>query len=109
VSAGNIKDLSVGALLPVSSEPVFIARDSGGVYSLTSTCSHQGCDVSAQGAGDTAVLVCPCHRSQFDRNGAVRQGPANAPLVHFAVEIGASGNITIHGGTQVGADVRVNP
>jgi len=108
VSAGNIKNLPAGALVQVSSEPVFIGRDQGGVYALTSTCTHQGCDVSVQGSGDSAVLFCPCHRSQFDRNGAVQQGPANAPLAHFAVEIDASGNITIHGGTQVSATVRVS-
>jgi cytochrome b6-f complex iron-sulfur subunit len=108
VSAGNIKDLAEGDVRPVSSEPVFIARDQGGVYALTSTCTHQGCDVTVQGSGVSAVLICPCHRSQFDRNGAVQRGPANAPLVHFAVEIDPAGNITIHGGTQVGADTRVS-
>jgi Rieske Fe-S protein len=108
VSAGNVKNLPVGALLPLSnSEPVFIGRDQNGVYALTSTCTHQGCDVSVQGSGDSVVLFCPCHRSQFDRNGAVLQGPANAPLAHFAVEIDAMGNITIHGGTQVDASTRV--
>jgi Rieske Fe-S protein len=108
VSAGNVKNLPVGALLPVSSEPVFIGRDQNGVYALTSTCTHQGCDVSVQGSGDSAVLFCPCHRSEFDRNGAVLQGPANSPLAHFAVEIDAMGNITIHGGTQVDAATRVH-
>jgi len=108
VSAGNIAKLPVGALVQVSSEPVFIGRDQGGVYALTSTCTHQACDVSVRGSGDAAVLICPCHNSQFDRNGAVQRGPANAPLVHFAVEIDGMGNITIHGGTQVSAATRVS-
>ena len=108
VSAGNLKNLPVGALVPVNFEPVYLGRDQDGVYALTSTCSHQGCDIAVQGSGDSAIFVCPCHNSKFDRNGAVRQGPANAPLVHFAVEIDGNGDITIHGGTQVAAATRVS-
>jgi Rieske Fe-S protein len=54
-------------------------------------------------------INCPCHGSQFDRNGAVIRGPAARPLVHFAVQIDAAGNIVIHTNTQVGATVRVVP
>src|SRR5450432_2390287 len=77
VSAGNIKNLPMGALVQVGSEPVLIGHDQDGIYALTSTCTHQGCDVSVQGSGNSVVLFCPCHHSQFDRNGAVQQGPAN--------------------------------
>ncbi len=107
VSAGNVKDLPVGTLQQVASEPVFIARDAGGLYALTSTCTHAGCDVEAQGSSTSVALFCPCHGSQFDRNGAVTHGPARSPLAHFAVEVDSAGNVTIHGGTQVDAPVRV--
>lgn len=106
VSAGNVKDVAVGALSLVGSEPVMLGRDSGGLYAMTNTCTHQGCDVEPFGSGASATVRCPCHGSQFDRNGAVTHGPASSPLVHFAVSVDASGNITIHGGSQVGADVR---
>jgi cytochrome b6-f complex iron-sulfur subunit len=76
---------------------------------LTVTCTHQGCDVDAVGSGDSATLDCPCHGSRFDRNGSVVRGPAQSPLVHFAVEVDSSGNITVHGGTTVDASVRVAP
>jgi len=107
VSAGNVKDLPVGALQPIPSTPAFIARDAAGLYALTSTCTHAGCDVTVQPSGNTVVFFCPCHGSQFDRNGAVMAGPARSPLVHFAVELDAMGNVTVHGGIQVGAAVRV--
>jgi cytochrome b6-f complex iron-sulfur subunit len=87
--------------------PAFIARDAGGLYALTATCTHQGCGLTAQGSGPTASLGCHCHGSTFDRNGAVTGGPAPTPLAHFAVEIDASGNVTVHGGTQVDAATRV--
>ena len=90
----------------MGSNPVFVGRDAGGLYAVTSTCTHQGCDVRAEGSGDSALLMCPCHGSTFDRNGNVTRGPANKALAHFAVEIDASGNVTVHGGTQVGAATR---
>ena len=105
-SAGNVKDIAVGSLAVVGSEPVMIGRDSGGLYAMTITCTHQGCDVEPSGSGSSVRVRCPCHGSEFDRNGAVTHGPASAPLAHFAVEIDASGNVTVHGDKQVAADVR---
>jgi Rieske Fe-S protein len=107
VSAGNIKDIPVGALQAIPMAPAFIARDAGGLYALTATCTHRGCGVTAQGSGATASLFCPCHGSSFDRNGAVTGGPAPAPLAHFAVEVDMMGNVTVHGGIQVDAATRV--
>ena len=107
VSAGNVKDVPVGALQMVGGEPVILGRDSSGLYAVTVTCTHQGCDVAPSGSGTSATIRCPCHGSEFDRNGAVIHGPAGSPLAHFAVEVNAAGDITIHGGTQVEAGVRV--
>jgi Rieske Fe-S protein len=107
VSAGNVADVPVGTLRRIDGQPAVIARDAQGLYAMTITCTHQGCDVDARGMGDSAELDCPCHGSRFDRNGAVIRGPAGSPLVHFAVELGTNGDITVHGGTQVGAGVRV--
>ncbi len=106
VGAGNVKDVTAGTLQPVGSEPVLLGRDSGGLYAMTISCTHQGCDVEPSGSGASLTVYCPCHGSQFDRNGGVLRGPANAPLVHFAVSVDGSGNITIHGGTQVDASTR---
>jgi nitrite reductase/ring-hydroxylating ferredoxin subunit len=106
VSAGSVKNVAVGALALVGSEPVVLGRDAAGLYAMTVTCTHQGCEVEPVGTGTSATLSCPCHGSRFDRNGGVVRGPASSPLVHFAVDVDASGNITIHGGTQVGASVR---
>jgi len=92
-------------LTQVGTMPVFLGRDSGGFYALTSTCTHAGCTVGTEVSGSTAYLLCPCHGSLYDRNGAVVHGPAEAPLVHFAVEVD-SGNVIIHGGTQVDAATR---
>jgi Rieske Fe-S protein len=107
VSAGNVSDISIGTLRRIDGEPAVIARDARGLYAMTITCTHQGCDLEAVGTGNTARLDCPCHGSRFDQNGSVINGPAEAPLAHFAVELDSNGNIVVHGGTRVDAAVRV--
>ena len=106
ISGGNVADLPVGALKAITGAPAAVGRDAQGVYSLTRTCTHAGCSVSVVGSSTNPSFRCPCHGSQFDRNGAVTNGPASDPLVHFAVDIDAAGNITVHGGQQVPASTR---
>jgi Rieske Fe-S protein len=100
--AGNVSATSVGTLVVVPNAPCILGRDQDGLYAMTNTCPHQGCDVSPAGG----ALSCPCHGSRFNANGAVLAGPASSPLVHFAVSLDAAGNVTVHGQTRVGADVR---
>lgn len=107
VPAGKASDLAVGQVRVVSGQPVFIARDAGGLYAMSTTCTHQGCDLGTQGTIGSGHITCGCHGSQFDTNGGVLRGPASDPLVHFAVTVDAQGAITIHGGQQVSAATRV--
>jgi cytochrome b6-f complex iron-sulfur subunit len=107
VSAGAVSGLPVGSLRPVGSEPVCIGRDGNGVYAMTLTCTHQGCDMGATGTVSPQGIQCGCHGSEFDANGNVVRGPANAPLQHFAVSVDPAGDLTIHGGTEVDASVRL--
>src|SRR6185369_17499197 len=95
IPAGNVSAVPVGTIRRIDGQPAVIARDAQGLYAMTTTCTHLGCDVQSVGFGDTATLDCPCHGSRFDRNGGVIRGPAEAPLTHFAVELDASGNITV--------------
>lgn len=104
VNAQNVSDLAVGTLRAVPSAPAIIARDALGIYAMTSTCTHEGCDVAPASGGS---LFCPCHGSSFDANGNRTAGPAQSPLVHFAVDVDPAGNLTIHGGVQVDATTRV--
>jgi cytochrome b6-f complex iron-sulfur subunit len=53
-----------------------LARPDGQHTVLSTVCTHRGCAVEARGE----QLVCPCHGSTYDRNGAVLRGPAEQPL-----------------------------
>lgn len=103
VPAGSVSDTTVDSLSLVSGAPAVLGRDKNGLYAMTNTCTHQGCPVSPA-AGLT--LYCSCHGSRFDKNGGVTSGPADAPLVHYAVSVDAAGNITVHGTMQVASSVR---
>jgi Rieske Fe-S protein len=105
LAAGNVSALAVQALRVVG-QNVGIGRDANGVYALTLVCTHQGCGVTPSPTNNPTQLVCPCHGSRFDRNGAVTNGPATRPLAHFAVDIDAGGNIVIHTRMTVAATTR---
>lgn len=107
ISAGNVSSLSVGTLRAISGQPACIGRDANGVYAMTLTCTHQGCDMGSRGSVSSAGITCNCHGSRFDANGGVTSGPASDPLQHFAVSVGSSGDLTVHGGTPVGASTRL--
>jgi Rieske Fe-S protein len=91
------QDFAQGALAPLSSVPVggslkvgnvVIGRPSSSrVVGHSSVCTHQGCQVGAGGG----TLECPCHGSAFDAfTGAVKKGPASAPLPGVALVIKGS-------------------
>lgn len=107
VQAGTVSDLAVGSLVVVGTEPVCIGRDAAGVYAMTLTCTHAGCDMGQRGTVSAQGLFCGCHGSEFDADGNVTRGPATQPLDHFAVTADASGNLTIHGDQIVGATERL--
>jgi Rieske Fe-S protein len=108
VAAGNVSDLPVGTLRAVEGAPVYIGRDAHGLYAMTTTCPHAGCDMSTDGSVSANGVVCDCHGSRFDANGAVVRGPATTPLVHFAVTVDGTGIVTIEGRAQVSAGVRTS-
>jgi cytochrome b6-f complex iron-sulfur subunit len=107
IAAGNVSALPVGSLKVVPGSPLAIGRDAQGVYAMTLVCTHAGCDIASEGAVSAQRITCFCHGSQFDANGAVLQGPASAPLEHFAVTISSAGEITVDADRTVDATVRV--
>jgi cytochrome b6-f complex iron-sulfur subunit len=64
-------------------DPVYVlVLDNGGFAAVSSICTHRGCTVDLGGPG----LACPCHGSQYDREGRVMRGPANRALARYPVQ-----------------------
>jgi cytochrome b6-f complex iron-sulfur subunit len=105
--AGNVSSLSVGSLITVASDSLALGRDAQGVYAMTLICPHANCDMSSQGSVSASGVLCNCHGSRFDANGAVLQGPAQTALEHYLVTIDTAGQITVDTSQVVSASTRV--
>ena len=69
---------------PGLADVLVIARaDASTVVALSAICTHAGCDVAYAPSGND--FSCPCHGSLFGVDGAVKQGPATAPLKSYPV------------------------
>jgi Rieske Fe-S protein len=108
IQAGSLAQLAVGSLVVVGTDAVCIGRDTGGIYAMTLTCPHAGCDIGETGSVSPQGLFCGCHGSEFDANGNVVRGPARQSLEHFAVTADAAGNLTIHGSQVVDPSQRLS-
>lgn len=72
--------------------PIYVAADSSGQWrALWLRCTHRGCEVQP---GEN-VLICPCHGSEYNRDGTVVQGPAENSLQPFKVSADEN-YLTIH-------------
>jgi cytochrome b6-f complex iron-sulfur subunit len=60
---------------------VAVLSEGDRVYALNLVCTHLGCTVNVTPTG----LVCPCHGSEFDREGRVLKGPADRALERYQV------------------------
>ena len=99
--AGNVSSFPVGTLV-IAARSFVLGRDAQGFYAMSLSCTHQGCPVTPSGN----QLFCPCHRSLFDANGNVLQGPARTPLPHFPVFVDSAGNITVDRTMRVSSSAR---
>jgi nitrite reductase/ring-hydroxylating ferredoxin subunit len=79
-----------------------IFRDSGGVYAISTICTHLGCVIRADAEG----FHCPCHGSEFGPSGKVVKGPAPKALPWLAVKKSGEGEYMIDEGTLVAPETR---
>lgn len=88
-SGGAPAALAATADVPVGSgvilDDVVLTQPTAGVFKAFSVrCPHAGCSVSEITDGN---IVCPCHGSRFDLEGAVVNGPAASALSPKAVTV----------------------
>jgi thiosulfate dehydrogenase (quinone) large subunit len=94
---GPAKDVPVGGAAsftdPRTGDPsVVIQAKAGKFVAFDAVCPHAGCTV--QYDQSAAVLVCPCHGSQFNSaTGAVESGPAATGLNPITIAKGGNGQL----------------
>jgi len=105
VAGKNVRDVAVGSVGSAGSR-VLLGRDAGGLYAMTSICTHNQCDMTVYGSLSEAGISCKCHGSGFSLTGGRVKGPAVDSLKHFRVDLAADGTITIDANTVVDAAAR---
>jgi len=74
-------------------QQVYIVRGPAGFVAMTAICTHLGCITQWNPSLDR--IDCPCHGSQFRRDGSVEHGPAPGPLQHFSIRLMPDGNLMV--------------
>jgi cytochrome b6-f complex iron-sulfur subunit len=72
---------------------VWIVRNEEGMYTLIAVCTHLGCTPIWHPAENR--IKCPCHGSNFLRDGLNVAGPAPTPLERAAISLDLAGNIVV--------------
>lgn len=72
---------------------VWIVRDSGKIYALSTVCTHLGC--TPNWLESQNKFKCPCHGSGFYKSGINFEGPAPRPLERFRIILSDTGEIIV--------------
>jgi cytochrome b6-f complex iron-sulfur subunit len=77
---------------------VWIVREQGGFYALSTVCTHLGCTPNWLAAEEK--FKCPCHGSGFVKTGINIEGPAPRPLERYKIVLAEDGQILIDKNTK---------
>ncbi|MCE0762319.1 Rieske (2Fe-2S) protein [Pseudonocardia kujensis] len=79
-------EVPVGGGVILAAQQVVVTQPTAGLFrAFSTTCTHQGCEVTSVADGS---IVCPCHGSAFSvTDGAPTEGPAKKPLPEKAVTV----------------------
>jgi nitrite reductase/ring-hydroxylating ferredoxin subunit len=105
IAPANARDVPLG-FIGVVRPGVLLGRDAGGLYAMTSTCTHNQCDLTNYGTFSASGISCMCHGSMFSPTGKAVHGPAIDPLKHYQVTVAADGVIAVDQTMVVDATVR---
>lgn len=87
VEAGTLSDLPTVGAAPrhIAKGRFWLVHETEGLTALHSSCTHLEClftwDEQQQ------VFICPCHGSEFARDGSVLKGPAKRALDRFPLNL----------------------
>jgi len=103
VAAGSPNEFGLNTLTYIPAARAWLGHDELGYYALSAICPHLGCTIQKV----EAAFTCPCHGSQFDRQGNVRHGPATRPMTYLTV-IFNEGTLTIDPNQTVSSETRLS-
>jgi cytochrome b6-f complex iron-sulfur subunit len=95
--------LASGQVFVPAGRSVAIYKEEGGVYAISTVCTHLGCIVKGTEAG----FDCPCHGSKFAKDGSVLKGPAPKELPWLEVKHAGGDNFLIDEGKTVATGTTV--
>ena len=91
--AGNPDLYPMNSVTFIDQQQVYIVRTAQGFYAVSAVCTHLGC--ITQWKPEVSQIACPCHGSKFTMEGRKIEGPAPAPLPHFAISLTPSGELLV--------------
>ena len=99
ITAGLVDDFPPNSVTHITNGRFYIVRDpDGGFLAVYHRCTHLGCTVPWDQTAQK--FICPCHNSQFDRQGSVENPPAPRALDSFPVSI-EDGQVKVDTGTVI--------
>jgi cytochrome b6-f complex iron-sulfur subunit len=99
INLGAVENFPPNSVTHITNGRFYLVRlADGGMIALYHRCTHLGCAVPYDTT--TGQFVCPCHSSEFDRQGEVQNPPAPRPLDLFAITI-VDGEIKVDTGEPI--------
>jgi len=89
---------SPGTRAVVADAGAAVYRDQSGYFARSLTCGHLGCRVHPS---DDGGFACPCHGSQFSRDGARVHGPTAQDLDGVALSLDEQGRLVVDVASKV--------
>jgi len=93
ITIGTMEDFPAPSVKPFPKEQFIVFRDEGGIYAVSSRCTHMGCTVAFK--NKEGIFACPCHGAKYSKEGAVLSGPAKMALAWFLIEKDSAGNLYV--------------
>lgn len=99
INLGALENFPPNSVTHITNGRFYLVRlADGGLLAMYHRCTHLGCTVPYDQT--SGQFICPCHSSEFDRLGAVKNPPAPRPLDLFAISVKA-GEILVDTGSPI--------